>query len=108
MWTSNQSVIRVYSGGAKKVRISLEYEGGKRKGETVIKFNGKKKATIPDNRQSGVITFDTEVKETVSEKKYKGINWLFLNTEKTFKAKQENTIQQRAIYVKSMTVTYLE
>lgn len=108
MWTSSQSVIRVYSGGAKKVRISLEYEGGKRKGETVIKFNGKKKAKIDDNRKSGVVTFEAELKETVNERKYKGLNWLFLNTEKTFKAKQENEEQNRAIYVKKMTVTYLE
>lgn len=108
MWTSIQSVIRVYSGGAKKVRITLDYEGGKKKGKTTIKFNGKKKAEIADNSKSGSISFETQINETVDEKKYKGINWLFLNTEKTFKAKQENDIQQRAIYVKKMTVTCIE
>lgn len=108
MWTGVQSVIRVYSGGAKKVRITLEYEGGRKKGETIIKFNGKQKAKISDNRKSGVVTFDTEVKETVNEKKYKGLNWLFLNTDKTFMEEQGNEKQNRAIYVKKMTITYLE
>ncbi|MDD5995115.1 MAG: DUF6311 domain-containing protein [Clostridiales bacterium] len=108
MWTSVQSVIRVYSGGAKRVRITLDYDGGKRKGKTTIKMNGKEMAKIEDNSKSGSVSFETNVKETIDEKKSKGVNWLFLNTNKTFKAKQENDIQQRAVYIKKMTVTYLE
>lgn len=107
MWTTEQSVIRIYSGGAKKVHIKLEYEGGKKKGTTTIKVNGRKKAEI-DNKSSGVVEFDTNVKETISERKYKGINWLFLNSDKTFKAKGKNGDEQRAIRVKKMTVTYIK
>ncbi len=107
MWTTDQSVIRIYSGGAKKVHVRLEYEGGKRKGTTKIKVNGVQRGQF-DNKTSGVVEFDTRVKETISEKRYKGINWLFLNTNKTFKAKGVYGDEQRGVYIKKMTVTYIE
>lgn len=107
MWTTKQSVLRLYSGGAKKVRITLEYEAGKKRGKTTVKVNGSKKLSI-NNKQSGTVSFDTELKETVDEKRRIGVNWLFLNTDDIFKVKQNGSEEDRGIFVKKMTVTYLE
>ena len=107
MWTTKQSVLRLYSGGAKKVRITLEYEAGKKRGKTTVKVNGSKKLSI-DNKQSGIVSFDTELKETIDEKRRIGVNWLFLNTDDIFKVKQNGSEEDRGIFVKKMTVTYLE
>lgn len=107
MWTSRQSVLRIYSGGAKRVRITLEYEAGKKKGKTSVKVNGLKKLDI-DNKTSGTVSFETKLKETTDEKKRKGVNWLFLNTDHVFEVKENGSEEERGIFVKKMTVTYLE
>lgn len=107
MWTTEQSVFKVYSGGAKRVHIRMEYEAGKRKGKTTVKMNGKKMAVV-DNKVSGAIEFDTDLKKTLNESTQKGVNWLFLNTEKTFKVKENGVEETRGIYVKNITVTYLQ
>lgn len=107
MWTTDQSVIRLYSGGAKRVHVTIEYEAGKRKGKTTVKVNGVEKCKI-DNKSSGIAEFDTDLKETVSEKTQKGVNWLFLNTNRTFKVKENGTEEERGIFVKKVTVTYVE
>lgn len=107
MWTTRQSVLKLYSGGAKRVHIALEYEAGKKKGETTIRFNGKKMCEI-DNKTSGIAEFDTDLKETLNEKTQKGVNWLFLNTEKVFTVKENGSEEERGIFVKKITVTYLE
>lgn len=107
MWTTKQSVLKLYSGGAKRVHIALEYEAGKKKGKTTLRFNGKKMCVI-DNKTSGIVEFDTEVKETLSEKTQKGVNWLFLNTEKVTTVKENGSEEERGIFVKKITVTYLE
>ena len=107
MWTTKQSVLRIYSGGAKKVRITLEYEAGKKRGKTTVKVNGSKKLSI-NNKQSGNVSFDTELKETVDEKRRIGVNWLFLNTDDIFEVKQNGSEEDRGIFVKKMTVMYLE
>lgn len=107
IWTSEQSVVRILSGGAKKAHIAIEYEGGKKKGETKVKFNGKVKTYI-DNKSSGTAEFDVDLKETINEKKSKYINWLFFNTDDTFKAKHNDDDIRRGIYVKKITISYIE
>lgn len=107
MWTTKQSVFRLYSGGAKKVHVALEYEAGKKRGKTRVRVNGVQKCEI-DNKTSGIAEFDTDLKETVNEKKQKGVNWLFLNTEATFKVKENGAEEERGIFVKKITVSYLE
>ena len=57
---------------------------------------------------SGAIEFDTDLKKTLNESTQKGVNWLFLNTEKTFKVKENGVEETRGIYVKNITVTYLQ
>lgn len=107
MWTTEQSVVRIYSGGAKKARIRIEYEAGK-KGTTLVKVNGRKKAKI-DNTKSGFVEFETKLRETLDPSKAEDVNWLFLNSDKVFKEKQKNGDKEdHALYVKRITVTYLE
>lgn len=107
MWTTKQSVLKLYSGGAKRVHIALEYEAGKKKGTTTIKVNGQKQYEI-DNKTSGVAEFDTNLKETVNERTRKGVNWLFLNTNNIFEVKENGREEDRGIFVKKITVTYIE
>lgn len=107
MWTTKQSVLKIYSGGAKRVRISIEYESGRKKGKTKVRFNGRKKCDI-DNKSSGVVEFETDVKETVDAKKKKGVNWLFFNTDDTFTVKENGAEEIRGIFVRKVTVTYLK
>ena len=109
MWTTGQSVVRIYSGGARKARIRIEYEAGKKgKGETTVKVNGKKKIQI-DNTKSGVAEFETNLRETINPSKANYVNWLFLNTDKVFKEKQKNgDIEEHGLYVKRITVTYIK
>ena len=107
MWTTKQSVLKLYSGGAKRVHIALEYEAGKKKGTTTIKVNGVKQYEI-DNKSSGVAEFDTNLKETVNERTKKGVNWLFLNTNNIFEVKENGREEDRGIFVKKITVTYIE
>lgn len=107
MWTSEQSVVRVLSGGAKKAHITIEYEKGKKRGKTKITFNGKEKGYI-NNKESGVFEFDADLKETVSDKKSKYINWLFFNTDDTFNVKPKDEVLRCGIYVKKITISYVE
>lgn len=109
MWTTEQSVVRIYSGGAKKARIRIEYEAGKKgKGITTVKLNGKKKTQI-DNTKSGTVEFETDLRETINPSKANYVNWLFLNTNKVFKEKQENgETEEHGIYIKRITVTYIQ
>lgn len=106
-WTSGQSVVRILSGGAKKAHIMVEYEGGKKKGVTKIKVNGKEKAKLK-NQESGVVEFDTNLKTTTNEHKGEGVNWLFFNTDDVFKSKHNDDDITCGIYVKKITVTFLE
>ncbi len=107
MWTTKQSVLKLYSGGAKRVHVALEYEAGKKRGKTTVKVNGLKKCEI-DNKTSGIAEFDTNLKETINEKAKKGVNWLFLNTDNTFEVKENGREEDRGIFVKKITVTYVE
>lgn len=109
MWTTEQSVVRIYSGGVNRARIRIEYEAGEKgKGETIVKVNGKKKIQI-DNTKSGVAEFETNLRETINPSKANYVNWLFLNTDKVFKEKQKNgDIEEHGLYIKRITVTYIE
>lgn len=107
MWTSNQSVVRLYSGGARRVHVAIEYEAGRRKGTTTVKVNGSLKYKI-NNKSSGIAEFDTTLKETVNEKKQIGVNWLFFNTNEVHRVKVRGGKEERGIFVKKITVTYLE
>lgn len=107
MWTTEQSVVRIYSGGARKARIRIEYEAGK-KGTTTVKVNGKKKARI-DNTKSGYVEFETDLRQTFNPAKVDYVNWLFFNSNKVFKEKQKDGQKEdHALYVKRITVTYIE
>ncbi len=105
MWTSDQSVVRVLSGGAKKAHITVEYEKGRKKGKTKITFNGKVKGYI-NNKESGSFEFDANLKETISNRKSKYINWLFFDTNSTFKIKPKDEVLHCGIYVKKITISY--
>ncbi len=105
MWTSDQSVVRVLSGGAKKAHITVEYEKGRKKGKTKITFNGKVKGYI-NNKESGSFEFDANLKETISNRKSKYINWLFFDTSSTFKIKPKDEVLHCGIYVKKITISY--
>ncbi len=107
MWTSSQSVLKIYSGGAKKAHIKVEYKAGKKKGMTKIRLNGKQKEKI-NNKSSGTVEFDVELKETLGKKTDKGVNWLFFNTDGTFKVRRRDTDEQRGIYITKITVTCMD
>lgn len=107
MWTTDQSVLKVLSAGAKKVHISIEYEGGKHKGTTKVKMNGKEKLKIA-NDTCGTVGFDTELKSIEGKDKSKGVNWLFFNSDKTFKATRNGVEEERAIYIKKITISYIK
>ena len=106
MWTTEQSVVRIYSGGAKHVRITIDYEGGKKKGTTDIKMNGIKKAEI-NNKESGTVEFETKVKTTTNASKRKGVNWLFFNTGDSYSDKNQGK-EVRAVMIKKITIAYVD
>ena len=106
-WTSYLSVIRVYSDDAQKAKISIHYEGGKKKGTTEVRMNGKRIGKIQNNT-SGTATFETALKPCKNIKKSKYINWLFLESDDVKKAKKAGEKDGKGIFVKKVTVTYVE
>lgn len=106
-WTSYLSVVRVYSDDAQKANISIQYEGGKKKGTTEVRMNGKRIGKILNNT-SGTVTFEAALKPCKNIKKSKYINWLFLESDDVKKAKKAGEKDGKGIFVKKVTVTYVE
>lgn len=105
-WTTDESVIRLYSEDAKKAKLTIEYEGGKRKGTTNVKMNGRKIGEL-DNKKSGTVTFETKLKGCKNIKKTRYINWLFFNSADVKKASKAGEKDGKGIFVKKVTLTYL-
>lgn len=106
-WTTNLSVIRVYSEDAQKAKITIEYSGGKHKGTTNVKMNGRRIGKIR-NTSSGSVTFEAQVKPCKDIKKSKYINWLFFESDDVSKPQKAGEVAGKGIFVKKVTVSYVE
>lgn len=105
-WTTNESVVRIYSEDAKKAKITIEYKGGKKKGKTTVKMNGKQIGKI-NNKESGTVTFETSLKECKNIRKTRYINWLFFTSRDVKEATKAGESAGRGIMIKKITVTYV-
>lgn len=105
-WTTSESVVRLYSEDATRANITIEYKGGKKKGTTTVKMNGRRIGKI-NNKTSGTVTFEARMKICKNIKKTKYINWLFFNSSDVSKARKAGESDGRGIMVKKITLTYL-
>ncbi len=106
-WTTDQSVIRLYSKDATKAKITIEYTGGKKKGTTYIKMNGKRIGKV-ENTSSGSVTVEAKMRLCKNIRKSRYINWLFLESDDVKVPKKAGEKSGRGIFVKKVTVTYVE
>lgn len=106
-WTTKQSVMRIYSDDAKKIKVTIDYKAGKKKGTTYVKMNGRRIGKI-DNLKSGTVTFEAKVKPCEDIKKVKYINWLFLECDTVKEPKKAGDTTGKGIMVKNVTLTYVE
>lgn len=105
-WTTPESVVRLYSEDAERAKITVEYKGGKKKGTTTVKMNGRTIGKI-DNKKSGTVSFEAKMKLCKNIKKTKYINWLFFTSGDVKEARKAGESDGRGIMVKKITVTYL-
>lgn len=105
-WTTWESVVRIYSEDAKRAKITIEYQGGKKKGTTTVKMNGRMIGKI-NNKESGTVTFETKLKLCENIKKTKYINWLFFTSGDVKKASKAGEKDGKGVMIKKITLTYL-
>ena len=105
-WTTSESVVRIYSEDAESAKVTIEYKGGKNKGTTMVKMNGRRIGKI-NNKESGTVTFETKLKPCKNIKKTKYINWLFFTSDNVKKPKKAGESDGYGIMIKKITLTYL-